>query len=157
MYVYFQELVISIIIEILRLIEGIYHIYQYLFGSTDIANNGNEIYILEKVFNNYEISNIFNCIILISILIGSIYSVVSIIKNAINNNNTISTILCNFMISIIMVFVISLISLFKPLILLFKSLILLLILLISLFIAALNFNLFFHSNILKSLEILHSL
>lgn len=111
MYVYFQELVIIIILEILRLIEGIYHIYNYLFGSTDITNNGNDTYLLDQLFNHNEISNIFNCVILISILLGCIYSVISIIQNAVKNNRSISSIISNFVISILIIFIISLVSL----------------------------------------------
>lgn len=111
MYIVFQELLLFIILEILKMIEGICNAFNYLFGGINISNEDNTTYILDYLFANNTLNNTFNIIILFSLLIGGILSIISLIKNMINNSKSIVTIISQFFISIILVFMTSMMSL----------------------------------------------
>ena len=102
MYIVFQELLLFIILEILKMIEGICNAFNYLFGGINISNEDNTTYILDYLFANNTLNNTFNIIILFSLLIGGILSIISLIKNMINNSKSIVTIISQFFISIIL-------------------------------------------------------
>ena len=99
-----------LILEFLKIIDGITKIFNYLFGNINIGNEEHEIYILTYLFENNTISNTFNCIILISIMIGGIYCVISIIKNMYQNDSNISEIISKFIVSLISMFITSVLT-----------------------------------------------
>jgi len=111
MYIIFQELLMFIILEILKMIEGICETFDYLFGSINIYNEENIMYILDYIFVNNTLNNTFNIIILFSLLFGGAISVISLIKNMITNSKNIIFIISQFFLSLILVFITSMASL----------------------------------------------
>ena len=110
MSIFFQEILMFLILEFLKIIDGITKIFNYLFGNINMGNEEHEIYILTYLFENNTISNTFNCIILISIMIGGIYCVISIIKNMYQNDSNISEIISKFIVSLISMFITSVLT-----------------------------------------------
>lgn len=111
MIIFFQELVMYIILELLKMIKGILNLYSYLLGIKDIENKTNEPSVINQVLNSLDITNIFFCFLLIGLLIGTVLTIISIIKNIIKNNTKISNIIGNYISSIISIFITTIIIL----------------------------------------------
>ncbi len=99
MVIFFQEIVLLIIIWILRIIEGIIEIFNIIFGIDNLVYNSKEINIIDFLITDSKMINIFYSILLITVFLGAIFSIVSIIKNMISNNKNIQNIIGKYIIS----------------------------------------------------------
>lgn len=101
MLIIFQELILLVILWMLKMIEGIFEIYNVLFGMEVINNNNEKQDILSFIFNDSKLLIIFVSIFFISIFLCLIFVIVSIIKNMIKNNKNIYAIVSKFFISVV--------------------------------------------------------
>jgi len=100
MQIYFQEILILIIIWILRMIECISEIFNTLLGLNIVSNN-EPIDALQFLLNDSKIIMIFSITFIITLFISIICTIYSIIKNMIKNNKNLSLIIGQFFISLI--------------------------------------------------------
>lgn len=100
MLIYFQELILQIILWILRMVEGIFEIYNTLLGM-EITSNYEKQDVLLFIIKDSKLLIIFVSIFIITIFISLIFVIISVIKNMIQNNKNISSIISKFFMSII--------------------------------------------------------
>ncbi len=101
MVIFFQEIVLMIIIWLLRTISTLSELFNSLLGIQSIHYQNNEIDLLKYFLSDSKINNIFSSIFIITIFLCAIFIIISIIKNAINNKYNVSLIIGKYIISLI--------------------------------------------------------
>lgn len=106
MLIYFQEIVLTIIIWMLRMIQGLIEIFNSVLGIDTIMYNNEEMSMLEYIINDSRITNIFWTIFIITIFLCSIFAIISIIKNAITTREYLTSIIGKYILSIISIMIV---------------------------------------------------
>lgn len=106
MLIYFQEIVLTIIIWILRMIQGLIEICNSVLGIDTLMYNNEKMNMLEYIINDSRITNIFWIIFIITIFLCSIFAIVSIIKNAITTHDFLTNIIGKYILSIISIMIV---------------------------------------------------
>ncbi len=101
MLIFFQELILLIILWVLRMVEGIIEIYNIVLGMEIVNINNEKKDILSFILNDSRLLIIFISIFCISTFLCLVFTIVSIIKNMFQNNKTLSSIISKSFISII--------------------------------------------------------
>lgn len=106
MLIYFQEIVLTIIIWMLRMIQGLIEICNSVLGIDTIMYKNNKMNMLEYIINDSRITNIFWTIFVITIFLCSIFAIISIIKNFITNHDFLTNIIGKYILSIISIMIV---------------------------------------------------
>lgn len=109
MLIFFQEFIFSIILWVLRMIEGILEIFNILLGINIINANDEKEEIISYLINDSKILTIFISIFFITIFLCLIFIIASIIKNMLTNKQNISSIISKFFTSMISTLIVSII------------------------------------------------
>lgn len=106
MLIYFQEIIFTIIMAILKMIQGLIEISNSILGIEPINYNNEEITLLEYFINNVKVNNIFWTIFIITIFLCSIFVIVSIVKNIINYKENLLSIIGKYILSLLSILIV---------------------------------------------------
>ena len=101
MLIFLEELVLLLFLWMLKLIDGTMEIFSGITGVTKISYQGKDINIIEFLLGNSTVGTIFWCIFILAIGLTCIFGIVSLAKNMVSNNKTISSILGKFFLSLL--------------------------------------------------------
>lgn len=105
MLIFIQELLLVLILSILKMMQGLLNILHYVFGISNVTYNNHSANIIELLIDDQNINYYLYCIILVAILVGGVFSIISIIKTIILNKKSISNILGKYIITLITLFI----------------------------------------------------
>ena len=92
-----EQLCMQLFLWLLALIDGLMNIFAAISGVDDVIFNGSNVNILETfLMGNSTVATVFWCIFLLAIGLGVIFAIIAIIKNMIENNKNITSILGKF-------------------------------------------------------------
>lgn len=106
MLIYFQEIIFTIIMAILKMIQGLIEISNSILGIEPINYNNEEITLLEYFINSVKVNNIFWTIFIITIFLCSIFVIVSIVKNIINYKENLLSIIGKYILSLLSILIV---------------------------------------------------
>lgn len=106
MEIFFKQIITLIILWILRMIEGIFEIFNNILCINCINDNNKKVNINDALINDNSVSSIFWIIFIITIILCLVFAIVSIIKNMVSNNKSIGSIIGKYVISIISTFIV---------------------------------------------------
>ena len=101
MVIFFQELILLLVLWILRMIDGLMEIFSAIAGITDVSYQGQKVNIIEFLVANSTVGTIFWCIFILAVGLTCIFAIVAFVKNMIANNRNISSILGKFFLSLL--------------------------------------------------------
>lgn len=110
MIIFFQEIILLFIIWILKMIEGIMEIFNNVLEMDILNMQSEKENILEYLFLDSKLFTIFWNIFIFTIFLGALFTIISIIKNAIKNNCKISSIISKYVISLISTLIVLIIT-----------------------------------------------
>ena len=92
MLIFFQQLCLLLFLWILKLVDGLMEIFSAISGITDVTYKGEKVNIIEFLAGDSTVNTIFWCIFILSIGLTCIFTIAALIKNMINSQRNVSTI-----------------------------------------------------------------
>lgn len=105
MLVFWEEILMYLLVRALKLIEDILDIFSYSINLDIMYYQNNKVNILELLISNTIIENIFWSIFILTIGLFCIFTIIGIIKNMITNTEMFYDVLKKFLFSLISIFV----------------------------------------------------
>ncbi len=101
MLIFLQEFALQLFLWLLQLIDGIMDIFSTITGVATVNLNGEQGTIIEHIMGNSTVGTIFWCVFVLGVGLTCIFTIVALIRNMINNQRTVSTIVGKFFLSLL--------------------------------------------------------
>ncbi len=101
MLIFIQELVLQLFLWLLALVDGIMEIFSAIAGVSAVNYNGEQVNIIEFIVGDSTVGIIFWCIFILSVGLTCIFGIVSLIKNMVANNKSVSNIVGKIFLSLL--------------------------------------------------------
>ena len=101
MLIFFQQLCLLLFLWILKLVDGLMEIFSAISGFTDVTYKGEKVNIIEFLAGDSTVSTIFWCIFILAIGLTCIFTIAALIKNMINTQRNVSTIVGKFFLALL--------------------------------------------------------
>ena len=101
MLIFFQQLCLLLFLWILKLVDGLMEIFSAISGVTDVTYKGEKVNIIEFLAGDSTVNTIFWCIFILAIGLTCIFTIAALIKNMINSQRNVSTIVGKFFLSLL--------------------------------------------------------
>ena len=101
MPIFFQQLCLLLFLWILKLVDGLMEIFSAISGITDVTYKGEKVNIIEFLAGDSTVNTIFWCIFILSIGLTCIFTIAALIKNMINSQRNVSTIVGKFFLALL--------------------------------------------------------
>ena len=101
MLIFFQQLCLLLFLWLLKLVDGLMEIFSAISGITDVTYKGEKVNIVEFLAGDSTVNTIFWCIFILSIGLTCIFTIAALIKNMINSQRNVSTIVGKFFLALL--------------------------------------------------------
>ncbi len=101
MIIFLQELGLQFFLWMLQLIDGIMEIFSAIAGVVKLSLNGERVDLIEYIIGNPTVSVIFWCLFILGIGLTCVFTIVAIVKNVVNNQKTLSSIVGKFFLALL--------------------------------------------------------
>lgn len=101
MLIFFQQLCLLLFLWLLKLVDGLMEIFSAISGITDVTYKGEKVNIIEFLAGDSTINTIFWCIFILAIGLTCIFTIAALIKNMINSQRNVSTIVGKFFLALL--------------------------------------------------------
>lgn len=101
MLIFFQQLCLLLFLWLLKLVDGLMEIFSAISGITDVTYKGEKVNIIEFLAGDSTVNTIFWCIFILAIGLTCIFTIVALIKNMINSQRNVSTIVGKFFLALL--------------------------------------------------------
>ena len=101
MLIFFQQLCLLLFLWLLKLVDGLMEIFSAISGITDVTYKGEKVNIIEFLAGDSTVNTIFWCIFILSIGLTCIFTIAALIKNMINSQRNVSTIVGKFFLALL--------------------------------------------------------
>ena len=101
MLIFFQQLCLLLFLWILKLVDGLMEIFSAISGVTDVTYKGEKVNIIEFLAGDSTVNTIFWCIFILAIGLTCIFTIAALIKNMINSQRNVSTIVGKFFLALL--------------------------------------------------------
>lgn len=101
MLIFFQQLCLLLFLWLLKLVDGLMEIFSAISGITDVTYKGEKVNIIEFLAGDSTVSTIFWCIFILAIGLTCIFTIAALIKNMINSQRNVSTIVGKFFLALL--------------------------------------------------------
>lgn len=101
MLIFFQELCLLLFLWLLKLVDGLMEIFSAISGVTDVTYKGEKVNIIEFLAGDSTLNTIFWCIFILAIGLTCIFTIAALIKNMINSQRNVSTIVGKFFLALL--------------------------------------------------------
>lgn len=101
MLIFFQQLCLLLFLWILKLVDGLMEIFSAISGITDVTYKGEKVNIIEFLAGDSTVNTIFWCIFILAIGLTRIFTIAALIKNMINSQRNVSTIVGKFFLALL--------------------------------------------------------
>lgn len=101
MLIFFQQLCLLLFLWILKLVDGLMEIFSAISGITDVTYKGEKVNIIEFLAGDSTVNTIFWCVFILSIGLTCIFTIAALIKNMINSQRNVSTIVGKFFLALL--------------------------------------------------------
>lgn len=101
MLIFFQQLCLLLFLWILKLVDGLMGIFSAISGITDVTYKGEKVNIIEFLAGDSTVNTIFWCIFILAIGLTCIFTIAALIKNMINSQRNVSTIVGKFFLALL--------------------------------------------------------
>ncbi len=101
MLIFLQELALQLFLWLLQLVDGIMEIFSAISGVATVRYNGEQVNIIETLIGNSTVGTIFWCVFILAVGLTCIFAIAGLIKNMINNQRTVSTVVGKFFLSLL--------------------------------------------------------
>lgn len=102
MLIFFQQLCLLLFLWLLKLVDGLMEIFSAISGITDVTYKGEKVNIIEFLAGDSTVNTIFWCIFILAIgLTCCIFTIAALIKNMINSQRNVSTIVGKFFLALL--------------------------------------------------------
>ena len=101
MLIFFQQLCLLLFLWLLKLVDGLMEIFSAISGITDVTYKGEKVNIIEFLAGDSTVSTIFWCIFNLAIGLTCIFTIAALIKNMINTQRNVSTIVGKFFLALL--------------------------------------------------------
>lgn len=97
----FQQLCLLLFLWLLKLVDGLMEIFSAISGITDVTYKGEKVNIIEFLAGDSTVNTIFWCIFILAIGLTCIFTIAALIKNMINSQRNVSTIVGKFFLALL--------------------------------------------------------
>ena len=101
MLIFFQQLCLLLFLWLLKLVDGLMEIFSAISGITDVMYKGEKVNIIEFLAGDSTVNTIFWCIFILAIGLTCIFTIAALIKNMINSQRNVSTIVGKFFLALL--------------------------------------------------------
>ena len=101
MLIFFQQLCLLLFLWLLKLVDGLMEIFSAISGITDVTYKGEKVNIIEFLAGDSTVNTIFWCIFILAIGLTCIFTIAALIKNMINSQRNVSTIIGKFFLALL--------------------------------------------------------
>ena len=101
MLIFFQQLCLLLFLWLLKLVDGLMEIFSAISGITDVTYKGENVNIIEFLAGDSTVNTIFWCIFILAIGLTCIFTIAALIKNMINSQRNVSTIVGKFFLALL--------------------------------------------------------
>lgn len=101
MLIFFQQLCLLLFLWVLKLVDGLMEIFSAMSGITDVTYKGEKVNIIEFLAGDSTVNTIFWCIFILAIGLTCIFTIAALIKNMINTQRNVSTIVGKFFLALL--------------------------------------------------------
>jgi len=101
MLIFFQQLCLLLFLWLLKLVDGLMEIFSAISGITDVTYKGGKVNIIEFLAGDSTVNTIFWCIFILAIGLTCIFTIAALIKNMINSQRNVSTIVGKFFLALL--------------------------------------------------------
>ena len=101
MLIFFQQLCLLLFLWLLKLVDGLMEIFSAISGITDVTYKGEKVNIIEFLAGDSTVNTIFWCIFILAIGLTCIFTIAALIKNIINSQRNVSTIVGKFFLALL--------------------------------------------------------
>lgn len=101
MLIFFQQLCLLLFLWLLKLVDGLMEIFSAISGITDVTYKGEKVNIIEFLVGDSTVNTIFWCIFILAIGLTCIFTIAALIKNMINSQRNVSTIVGKFFLALL--------------------------------------------------------
>ena len=101
MLIFFQQLCLLLFLWLLKLVDGLMDIFSAISGITDVTYKGEKVNIIEFLAGDSTVNTIFWCIFILAIGLTCIFTIAALIKNMINSQRNVSTIVGKFFLALL--------------------------------------------------------
>lgn len=101
MLIFFQQLCLLLFLWLLKLVDGLMEIFSAISGITDVTYKGEKVNIIEFLAGDSTVSTIFWCVFILAIGLTCIFTIAALIKNMINSQRNVSTIVGKFFLALL--------------------------------------------------------
>ena len=101
MLIFFQQLCLLLFLWLLKLVDGLMEIFSAIAGVTDVTYRGERVNIIEFLAGDNTVNTIFWCIFILAIGLTCIFTIAALIKNMINSQRNVSTIVGKFFLALL--------------------------------------------------------
>ena len=101
MLIFFQQLCLLLFLWILKLVDGLMEIFSAISGITDVTYKGEKVNIIEFLAGDSTVNTIFWCVFILAIGLTCIFTIAALIKNMINSQRNVSTIVGKFFLALL--------------------------------------------------------
>jgi len=101
MLIFLEEIILQVFIWTLRIIDGIMEIFDVVSGAADISYHGGNVNIIELLLSDSIVTTIAWCILILSVGLSCVFMIIALIKNMINSNREVGSIVYKFFLSIL--------------------------------------------------------
>ena len=101
MLIFFQQLCLLLFLWLLKLVDGLMEIFSAISGITDVTYKGEQVNIIEFLAGDSTVNTIFWCIFILAIGLTCIFTIAALIKNMINSQRNVSTIVGKFFLALL--------------------------------------------------------
>ena len=101
MLIFFQQLCLLLFLWLLKLVDGLMEIFSAISGITDVTYKGEKVNIIEFLAGDSTVNAIFWCIFILAIGLTCIFTIAALIKNMINSQRNVSTIVGKFFLALL--------------------------------------------------------
>ena len=101
MLIFFQQLCLLLFLWLLKLVDGLMEIFSAISGITDVTYKGEKVNIIEFLACDSTVNTIFWCVFILAIGLTCIFTIAALIKNMINSQRNVSTIVGKFFLALL--------------------------------------------------------
>ena len=101
MIIFFQQLCLLLFLWLLKLVDGLMEIFSAISGITDVTYKGEKVNIIEFLAGDSTVNTIFWCVFILAIGLTCIFTIAALIKNMINTQRNVSTIVGKFFLALL--------------------------------------------------------
>ena len=101
MLIFFQQVCLLLFLWLLKLVDGLMEIFSAISGITDVTYKGEKVNIIEFLAGDSTVNTIFWCIFILAIGLTCIFTIAALIKNMINSQRNVSTIVGKFFLALL--------------------------------------------------------